>query len=202
MWRWLLWRDPCCMTTTTPRTLTPGLALILGGAGWDLILTTVLFSVVDISDGLWFLLDAPGMALIAIGFARYSRCTIPVATAFGIFAAMHVIISTDPDALGFLLGPGDLLIALCGIASTIWITRTDGWGAEPGGVLAFTASILVIAPLLALYGDAGLAWGLPLYSVSMLAAWLVLRRGSARPHRRRACDAHSGVTEASAVTAN
>jgi hypothetical protein len=166
------------MTTTTQRTTNPGLALILTGAVWDLIMTTVLFSVVEISDGLWFLLDAPGMALIAMGFARYSRMTLPVAAAFGIFAAIHVTVSTDPDALGFLLGPGDLFIALCGIASTVWIAKTDGWSAKPAGVLTFTVSILTIGPLLAIYGDAGLAWGLPLYSVFMLAAWLVLRRGS------------------------
>jgi hypothetical protein len=166
------------MTTTTQRTIDPGLALILAGAVWDLMMTTFWFSVVDISDGLWFLLDALGMALIAIGFARYSRRTLPVAAAFGTFAAIHVIISTDPDALGFLLGPGDLLIAVCGIASTIWIAKTEGWSAKPGGVLAFTVSILIIGPLLAFYGDAGLAWGLPLYSLFMLAAWLMLRRGS------------------------
>jgi hypothetical protein len=166
------------MTTTRQRTIDPGLALILAGAMWDLMMTTVFFSVVDISDGLWFLLDALGMALIAIGFARYSRRTLPAAAAFGTFAVIHVIISTDPDALGFLLGPGDLLIALCGIASTIWIAKTDGWSAKPGGVLAFTVSIMIIGPLLALYGDAGLAWGLPLYSLFMLTAWLILRRGS------------------------
>ncbi len=165
------------MTTTTQRTTNPGLALILAGVAWDLILTTLLFSLVDIPDGLWFLLDAPGMALIAIGFARYSPKTIPVAAAFGIFAAMHLVISTNPDGLGFLLGPGDLLIALCGIASTIWISRTEGWSAKPGGVLAFTGSILVIGPLFALFGDTGLAWGLPLYSLLMLASWLLLRRG-------------------------
>ena len=91
---------------------------------------------------------------------------------------MHLVISTNPDGLGFLLGPGDLLIALSGIASTIWITRTEGWSAKPGGVLAFTGSILVIGPLLALFGDTGLAWGLPLYSMFMLASWLLLRRGS------------------------
>ena len=166
------------MTTTTQRNSYPGLALILAGAAWDLIMTTIMFSVVDLPDGLWFLLDAPGMALIALGFARYSRKTLPVAAAFGIFAAMHVIISTNPDGLGFLLGPGDLLIALCGFASTIWIVRTEGWGAKSGGVLAFTASILVIGPLLAIYGDTGLAWGLPLYSLCMLAACSLLRRGS------------------------
>jgi hypothetical protein len=177
MWRSVPWRDRRCMTTPTQRTLDLGLALILAGAVWDLFMTTVLFSAVDISDGLWFLLDAPGMALIAIGFARCSRKTLPVAAAFGLFAAMHALISTDPDAWGFLLGPGDLLIALCGTASTIWIAKTEGWGAKPGGVLAFTVSILVIGPLLAIYGDAGLAWGLPLYSVFMLAAWRLLRRG-------------------------
>jgi hypothetical protein len=178
MWRRREEATVCCMTTTTQRTIDPGLALILAGAAWDLIMTTVFFSAVDISDGSWFLLDAMGMALIAVGFARYSRQTLPVAAAFGIFAVMHVIISTDPDSLGFLLGPGDLLIALCGIASTIWLARTDGWSAKPAGVLTFTVSILVIGPLLALYGDAGLAWGLPLYSLSMLVAWLLLRRGS------------------------
>jgi hypothetical protein len=166
------------MTTTSQRTVDAALALILAGAAWDLIMTTVLFSVVDISDGLWFVLDAPGMALIATGFARYAPQTLPIAAAFAVFAAMHVIISTDPDGLGFLLGPGDLLIALCGLASTVWIARTEGWGAKAGGVLAFTASILVIGPLLAIAGDAGLAWGLPLYSVFMLAAWVQLRRGS------------------------
>ena len=166
------------MTTTTPRTNPVGLALILAGALWDLIMTTVFFSLVDISDGHWFLLDAPAMALIAIGFARFSRQTFPVAAAFGLYAAAHLVISTDPDGLGFLLGPGDLLIALCGIASTIWFARTEGWGATAGGVLAFTASILVVVPLIAIWGDAGLAWGLPLYSVCMLAAWLLLRRGS------------------------
>ncbi len=171
---------------TTPMTLTKkqhqpqvvsGLALILAGAVWDLIMTTVFFSVVDISDGLWFLLAAPGMALIAMGFALYSRRTLPVAAAFGIYAAIHVIVSTDPERLGFLLGPGDLFIALCGIGSTIWIARVEGWGAKPVGVLAFTVSILTVVPLLAIYGEAGLSWGLPLYSVLMLAAWLVLRRG-------------------------
>jgi hypothetical protein len=166
------------MTTATQRTTDPGLALILAGAVWDLTMTTVLYSVVDISDRLWFLLDAPGMALIALGFARYSRMTLPVAAAFGIFAAVHVTVSTDPDALGFLLGPGDLVIALCGVVSTMWIAKTDGWSAKPAGVLTFTVSILTIGPLLAIYGDAGLAWGLPLYSVFMLAAWLVLRRGT------------------------
>lgn len=164
------------MTKTTQQDTS--LSLILAGAVWDLIMTTVFFSFVDISDGLWFLLDAPGMAMIAVGFARLSPKTRPVAAAFGIFAAAHVVISTDPDALGFLLGPGDLMIALSGVASTIWLTRTVGWGAQAGGVLAFTASILVIGPLLAVGGDTGLAWGLPLYSVLMLAAWQVLRRGS------------------------
>ena len=178
MWRRRARHDRYDMTTTTQRSTNPGLALILTGAAWDLIMTTLLFSIVDIPDGLWFLLDAPGMALIAIGFARYSRKTLPVAAAFGTFAAMHVLISTNPDPLGFLLGPGDLLIALCGIASTIWIARSEGWGAEPGGVLAFTVSILIIGLLLALFGDASLAWGLPLYSLFMLAAWLLLRRGS------------------------
>jgi hypothetical protein len=163
--------------TTTQRNDNPGLVLILAGAVWDLIMTTVMFSLVDISDGLWFLLDAVGMALIAMGFARYSRKTVPVAAAFGTFAALHLIISTNPDTLGFLLGPGDLLIALCGIGSTIWIAKTEGWSAKPGGVLAFTISILIIGPLLALAGDTGLAWGLPLYSLFMLAAWLLLRRG-------------------------
>jgi hypothetical protein len=169
--------DRCCMTTTQ-RTTDLGLAFILAGAVWDLLMTTVLFSVVDIPDGLWFLLDAPGMALIAIGFARYSHTTLPVSAAFGLFAATHVIVSTNPAALGFLLGPADLLIALGGIASTVRIIKTEGWGAKPGGVLAFTASILIIGPLLAIYGDPGLAWGLPVYSVSMLVAWLLLRRGS------------------------
>ncbi len=175
------WRDGCGMTTTTQHTTKLGLALILAGAVWDLIMTTVLFSVVDISDGLWFLLDAPGMALIAIGFALYSRRTLPVAAAFGIFSTIHVIVSMDPEGLGFLLGPGDLFIALCGIASTIWIAKAEGWGAKSGGVLAFTVSILIIGPLLAIYGDAGLAWGLPSYSVFMLAAWVVLRRGLLSP---------------------
>jgi hypothetical protein len=163
------------------RQVVPALTLILAGAVWDLIMTTVFFSVVDISDGLWFLLDAPGMALIAIGFALYSRRTLPVAAAYGIFAVTHVIISTDPDRLGFLLGPGDLFIALCGIGSTIWIARVEAWGAKPSGVLAFTVPILFIGPLVAIYGDAGLSWGLPLYSVLMLAAWLVLRRSSVSP---------------------
>jgi hypothetical protein len=158
-------------------TTTRGLALILAGAVWDLIMTTVFFSIVDISDGLWFRMDAAGMALIAIGFALYSRRTLPVAAAFGVYSTIHVIVSTDPDGLGFLLGAGDLFIALCGIASTIWIARAEGWGAKSGGVLAFTASILIVGPLLAIYGDAGLAWGLPSYSVFMLAAWVVLRRG-------------------------
>ena len=72
MWCWSEWRDRCAMTTTTQRTTDPGLALILAGVVWDLVMTTLLFSLVDIPDGLWFLLDAPGMALIAIGFARYS----------------------------------------------------------------------------------------------------------------------------------
>ncbi len=166
------------MTTTTQRNTNRGLGLILAGAVWDLIMTTVFFSFVDISDGLWFLLDAPGMAMIAVGFALFSPRTRLVAAAFGIFAAAHVVISTDPDGLGFLLGPGDLVIALCGIACTIWIARTEGWGAKAGGVLLFTTSILVIGPLLAIGGDTGLAWALPLYSVLMLAAWLVLRRGS------------------------
>jgi hypothetical protein len=168
------------MTTTmiAPRTATKrGLPLILAGAVWDLVMTTVFFSVVDISDGLWFRLDAAGMALIAIGFALYSRRTLPVAAAFGIYSTIHVTVSTDPDGLGFLLGPGDLFIALCGIASTIWIAKTEGWGAKSGGVLAFTVSILIVGPLLAIYGDAGLAWGLPSYSACMLAAWVVLRRG-------------------------
>jgi hypothetical protein len=172
------------MTTTmiAPRTTTKrGLALILAGAVWDLVMTTVFFSVVDISDGLWFLLDAPGMALIAIGFALYSSRTLPVAAAYGIFSTIHVIVSTDPEGLGFLLGPGDLVIPLCGIASTIWIAKAEGWGAKSGGVLAFTAPILIILPLLAIYGEAGLSWGLPLYSVLMLAAWLVLRRGLRQP---------------------
>jgi predicted cobalt transporter CbtA len=40
----------------------------------------------------------------------------------------------------------------------------------------FTTSVLIIGPLLAVAGDAGLAWGLPLYSVFMLAALLMLRR--------------------------
>jgi hypothetical protein len=172
------WRNRYRMTTTTKRSLDLGLDLILAGVVWDLMMTTVFFSVVNVSDGPWFLLDALGMALIAIGFARYSRRTLPVSAAFGIFAAMHVIISTDPDALGFLLGPGDSLIALCGIASTIWITKTEGWSVKPAGVLAFTVSILIIGLLLALYGDTGLAWGLPLYSLLMLAAWLMLRRAS------------------------
>jgi hypothetical protein len=154
-----------------------GLALILAGAVWDLIMTTVLFSVVDIPDRLWFLLDSPGMALIAVGFALYSRRTLPVAAAFGVFWTLHLVISTDPDTLGFLLGPGDLFIALCGIASTIWIAKAEGWGSKSRGVLAFTASILIIGPLIAIYDDAGLAWGLPAYSVVMLAAWVVLRRG-------------------------
>lgn len=180
MWRALRRCDRCSMTTTTQHTINRALALILAGAVWDLIMTTVFVSVLDISDGLWFLLDAPGMALIAIGFSLYSRRTLPVAAAFGIFVAIHVIVSTDPEGLGFLLGPGDLFIALCGIASTIWIAKTEGWGAKPAGVLAFTVSILIIGPLLAIYGDAGLAWGLPLYSVFMLAAWLVLRRGLAK----------------------
>jgi hypothetical protein len=178
MWRWVRQRDRCRMTTTTQRTINLGLALILAGALWDLIMTTVMFSAVDISDGHWFLLDCAGMTLVAIGFARYSRRTLPVAAAFGVFAAIHLVVSSDPDGLGFLLGPGDVLIALCGIASTIWIARTEGWGAKAGGVLAFTVSILTIGPLLALYGDTGLAWGLPLYSVLMLAAWLALQRGS------------------------
>lgn len=178
MWRSVRWRD-CYGMTTTHRTLNLGLALILAGAAWDLIMTTVLFSVVDISDGLWFQLDAPGMTMIAIGFAIYSHRTFPLAAAFGIFAAVHLIVSTDPDALGFLLAPGDLFIALCGVASTIWIAKTDGWGLKAAGVLAFTVSILTIAPLLAIYGDEGLTWGLPLYSMLMLAAWLILRRGSA-----------------------
>ena len=178
MWHWSARRDRCAMTTTTQRTSNPGLALILAGVVWDLILTTILFSLVDIPDGLWFLLDAPGMALIAIGFARYSPKTLPVAAAFGLFAAMHLVISTNPDGLGFLLGPGDALITLCGIASTIWITRTEGWGAKAGGVLAFTGSIQMIGVLLALFGDTGLAWGLPLYSVFMLGSWVLLRRGS------------------------
>jgi hypothetical protein len=164
--------------TTTHRTINLGLALILTGALWDLIMTTVLFSVVDISDGLWFLLDAPGMTLIATGFALYSPKTLPVAAAFGIFAAMHLIVATDPEALGFLLGPGDLLIALSGVASTTWIAKTDGWGAKAAGVLAFTASILTIGPLLAINGEKVLVWALPLYSMFMLAAWLILRRGS------------------------
>jgi hypothetical protein len=166
-------------TMIAPRTATAtkrGLVLILAGAVWDLTMTTVLFSVVDISDGLWFRLDAWGMALIAIGFALYSRRTLPVAAAFGIYSTIHVIVSTDPDGLGFLLGPGDLFIALCGIASTIWIARAEGWGAKSGGVLTFTVSILIVGLLLAIYGDAGLAWGLPSYSVFMLAAWVVLRR--------------------------
>ena len=177
MCHWPRWRHRCGMTTTQ-RTISPGLGLILAGAVWDLIMTTALFSIAQNSDGLWFLLDAPGMALIAIGFARYSHRTRPVAAAFGLFAAMHLLISTNPDSFSFLLGPGDLLIALSGVVSTIWIARTEGWGAKPLGVLAFTASILVIGLLLAIAGDAGLAWGLPLYSVLMLAAWLVLRRGS------------------------
>jgi hypothetical protein len=177
MWRTPRWRDRYSMTTTTQHTTNRGLALILAGAMWDLIMTTVFVSVVEIPDALWFLLEGPGLALIAIGFSLYSRRTLPVAAAFGIFAAIHVIVSTDPDGLGFLLGPGDLLIALCGIASTIWIAKTDGWGTKPAGVLAFTTSILIIEPLLAIYGDAALRWGLPLYSVCMLAAWLVLRRG-------------------------
>ncbi len=45
-------------------------------------------------------------------------------------------------------------------------------------MLAFTASIQTIGPLLALFGDTGLAWGLPLYSLFMLGSWLLLRRGS------------------------
>jgi hypothetical protein len=163
-----------------------GQALILAGALWDLVMTTVLFSLVDISDGLWFLLDAPGMALIAVGFALLSRSTLPVALAFGIFAAIHVIVATDPDRLGFLLGPGDVLIALCGIGSTIWIARVEAWGAKPSGVLGFTVSILIIGPLLALSGDAGLSWGLPLYSVLMLAAWVALRRGLQEDNARTA----------------
>jgi hypothetical protein len=151
-----------------------GLALILAGALGDLIMTTVFFSVVD---RLWFLLDAAGMALIAIGFALYSRRTLPVAAAYGIYTAIHVTVSTDPDRLGFLLAPGDLFIALCGIASTIWIAKAEGWGAKSGGVLAFTGSILIVGPLIAIYGDAALTWALPSYSVLMLAAWVVLRRG-------------------------
>ena len=156
-------------------------------------MTTVFFSFVDISDGLWFLLDAPGMAMIAVGFARLSPKTRPVAAAFGIFAAAHVVISTDPDALGFLLGPGDLHFALSGVASTIWLTRTVGWGAQAGGVLAFTASILVIGPLLAVGGDTGLAWGLPLYSVLHARrmagppAWIPQRAGC-RPPADARCD--------------
>jgi hypothetical protein len=177
MWRSARWRDRWSMTSTH-RNIDHGLALLLAGAVWDLVMTTVLFSVVDVSDGLWFLLDAPGMTLIAIGFAVYSSRTLPVAAAFGMFAAIHLVVATDPDALGFLLGPGDLIIALGGVASTIWIAKTDGWGAKSAGVLAFSVSILTIAPLLAIYGDAGLAWGLPLYSMFMLAAWLILRRGS------------------------
>ena len=182
------------MTTTTHHSTHLGLGLILAGAVWDLIMTTVFFSFVNISDGLWFLLDAPGMATIAVGFALFSPKTRPVAAAFGVFAASHVVISTDPDGLGFLLGPGDLAIALCGIASTIWITRTEGWGARAGGVLAFTASILVIGPLLAIGGDTGLAWGLPLYSVLMLAAWLVLRVG---PQSEPAVDISSAYSTTS-----
>lgn len=177
MWRMVRWRHRCCMTPTQ-RTTNLGLSLILAGAVWDLVMTTVLFSVVDISDRLWFLLDAPGMTLIAIGFVVFSRRTLPVAAAFGIFAAIHVIVSTDPDGLGFLLGPGDLFIAVCGVASTMWIARVDGWGAQAAGVLAFTASILTIGPLLAIWGDTGLAWGLPLYSLLMLAAWPLLRSGT------------------------
>jgi hypothetical protein len=166
------------MTTTTQRTTNPGLPLILAGVVWDFIMTTLLFSLVSIPDGLWFLLDAPGMALVAIGFARYSPKTLPVAAAFGLFAALHLVISTNPDGLGFLPGPGDVIITLCGIASTIWITRTEGWGAKAGGVLAFTGSIQIIGVLLVLFGDTGLAWGLPLYSLFMLGSWVLLRRGS------------------------
>lgn len=60
--------------------------------------TTVCATVVEVSDGLRFLLDAPGMALIAIGFALYLRTTLPVAAAFRIFSRIHVIASLDRGA--------------------------------------------------------------------------------------------------------